>query len=124
MTFDLADVPQDLREPARLALSAAGVEDGHISVELVGERRIRELNREHRGRDEPTDVLSFPVDGAEAVAGPRELGDVVICPEHTHDLAEATVHGTLHLCGFDHERDEGEMMELQASVMRRLADAS
>ena len=122
MTLDLADVPQDLREPARLALIAAGVDDGHISVELVGERRICELNREHRDRDEPTDVLSFPVDGAEPVAGPRELGDVVICPEHTHDLAEATVHGTLHLCGFDHERDEGEMTDLQASVMRRLAE--
>jgi probable rRNA maturation factor len=124
LTLELADVPEELRAPARLALKAAGVKDGHVSVELVGERRIRELNREHRGRDEPTDVLSFPVDGAEAVAGPRELGDVIICPEHTHDLTEATVHGTLHLCGFDHERDEGEMMELQASVMRRLAEAS
>jgi len=124
LTLDLADVPEELRAPARLALKAAGVKDGHLSVELVGERRIRELNREHRGRDEPTDVLSFPVDGAEAVAGPRELGDVIICPEHTYDLTEATVHGTLHLCGFDHERDEGEMMELQASVMRQLAEAS
>ena len=60
--------------------------------------RIRELNREHRAKDEPTDVLSFPIDGAEPRSpGPRELGDVVICPEHTADLREAVVHGVLHL---------------------------
>ena len=82
---------------------------------LVDEGRIRELNREHRGRDAPTDVLSFPIDH-----GPPELGDVVICPEHTEDLTEATVHGVLHLCGMDHETDAGEMLELQAQVMAQL----
>ena len=82
---------------------------------LVDEGRIRELNREHRGRDAPTDVLSFPIDH-----GPPELGDVVICPEHTEDLTEATVHGVLHLCGMDHESDSGEMLELQARVMAGL----
>ena len=95
--------------------SAAGVGDGHLSVELVDAERIRELNRDHRGRDEPTDVLSFPIDGAGPAAGPRELGDVVICPEHTADLVEATVHGVLHLCGYDHETDDGEMLALQAA---------
>ena len=78
---------------------------------------MRELNREHRGRDAPTDVLSFPVDGAGGpVAGPRELGDVVICPEHTTDLREAVVHGALHLTGMDHETDDGEMLALQAEI--------
>ena len=67
------------------ARAAAGVEDGHVAVEFVGAERIRELNREHRGKDAPTDVLSFPVDGDGPDAGPRELGDVVICPEHTAD---------------------------------------
>ena len=62
------------------ALGAAGVDDGHLSVELVDEDRIRELNREHRDRDEPTDVLSFPIDGAGPAPGPRELGDVVDLP--------------------------------------------
>ncbi len=119
--IDIEDVPAELREPALAALAAAGVEDGHLSVELVGEGRIRELNREHRGKDEPTDVLSFPIDGGDEVAGPRELGDVVICPEHTVDLAEATVHGVLHLCGYDHETDAGEMLDLQARVMAALA---
>ena len=58
----------------------AASREGHLSVELVDAARIRELNREHRGLDRPTDVLSFPVDGAGPAAGPRELGDVVICP--------------------------------------------
>ncbi len=118
--LDLADVPQDLRAAVAATLKAAGVNEGHLSVELVDESRIRELNRGHRGRNEPTDVLSFPVDGAGAVAGPRELGDVVICPEHTEDVIEATVHGVLHLCGYDHETDKGEMLALQREVIARL----
>jgi probable rRNA maturation factor len=64
-------------------------------------------------------VLSFPIDEALALDGvPRELGDVVICPEHTADLYEAIVHGVLHLVGMDHERDAGEMLALQAELMR------
>jgi probable rRNA maturation factor len=86
----------------------------------VDAERIRQLNREHRGRDEPTDVLSFPVDESEPVIEPRELGDVVICPEHTEDLTEAVVHGVLHLCGYDHETDTGQMLALQARVLERL----
>ena len=94
--------------------------DGHLAIELVAEERIQELNREHRSKDEPTDVLSFPIDEDEPVAGPRELGDVVICPEHTQDLVEAVVHGVLHLCGYDHETDNGEMLALQDRVMESL----
>jgi probable rRNA maturation factor len=89
-------------------------------VELVDAARIRELNREHRGRDEPTDVLSFPIDGTGPAAGPRELGDVVICPEHTVDVVEATIHGVLHLCGHDHETDDGEMLAVQREILERL----
>ncbi|HEV2873645.1 MAG TPA: rRNA maturation RNase YbeY [Thermoleophilaceae bacterium] len=91
-----------------------------MAIELVDEQRIQTLNREHRGRDRPTDVLSFPVDARGPAGGPRELGDVVICPEHTQDLAEAVVHGVLHLCGYDHETDAGEMMALQDEVMEKL----
>jgi probable rRNA maturation factor len=71
----------------------------------------------HRGKDGPTDVLSFPVDENGTPAGPRELGDVVICPEHAEDLLEAVVHGVLHLTGMDHEADDGEMLALQAEIM-------
>jgi probable rRNA maturation factor len=98
----------------------AGVESGHLAIALVGEDEMRRLNREHRTIDRPTDVLSFPVDELSASPGPRELGDVVICPEHTTDLVEAVVHGVLHLCGYDHERDEGEMLGLQRRVLGSL----
>jgi probable rRNA maturation factor len=120
LTLDLDDVPADLREPVRAALEAAGVADGHLSLELVAENRIRELNREHRDRDRPTDVLSFPIDGPGPAAGPRELGDVFICPEHTADVTEAAVHGVLHLCGYDHESDDGQMLALQEKVLASL----
>ena len=82
---------------------------------------MRRLNAGHRGKDEPTDVLSFPVDGTGPAAGPRELGDVFICPEETADLAEAVVHGVLHLCGYDHETDQGQMLDLQRRVLGELA---
>jgi probable rRNA maturation factor len=118
--LDLSDVPGDLRPAVEVSLRAAGVSSGHLSVELVDDARIRELNREYRGLDEPTDVLSFPIDESEAVAGPRELGDVVICPGHSADVVEAAVHGVLHLCGFDHEADDGEMLAVQDEVMREL----
>lgn len=120
MSVELEDVPGELRRAVLATLRAVGVTDGHLSVELVGADRIRELNREHRGLDGPTDVLSFPIDGVDQVPGPRELGDVVICPEHTADLVEATVHGVLHLCGYDHEADDGEMLALQDQVMAEL----
>jgi probable rRNA maturation factor len=96
------------------------VEDGHVAIQLVDEGRMRALNREHRGRDDPTDVLSFPVDETGPAVEPRELGDVVICPQHTEDLTEAVVHGVLHLCGYDHEVDDGEMLALQARVLEAL----
>ena len=103
------------RRAAEAALEAAGMRDGHLSLAFVDR-----LNREHRGRDAPTDVLSFPIDGPGEVVGPRELGDVVICPERTEDLIEAVVHGVLHLCGYDHETDSGEMLALQARVLEGL----
>ena len=120
MSLDLSDVPAELREAVAETLDAAGVADGHLAVELVDADRIRELNRENRATDAPTDVLAFPVDGTGPVAGPRELGDVAICPEHCSDVTEAAVHGVLHLCGHDHETDQGEMLALQARVLGAL----
>ena len=117
MSLDLADVPPELRDAVERTLAAAGVADGHLGLELVDAGRIQQLNREHRAKDAPTDVLAFPVDGAGPVSGPRELGDVAICPEHCSDLTEAAVHGVLHLCGYDHEVDDGEMLALQAEIL-------
>ena len=108
----------EIERLAALAAASAGVADGHLAIEFVGPARIRELNRQHRAEDSPTDVLSFPIDGDTAApAGPRELGDVVICPEHTVELREAVVHGVLHLLGMDHEVDEGEMLVLQRELL-------
>jgi probable rRNA maturation factor len=114
-----------------LAAASAGVQDGHLAIEYVDEERIAQLNAEYRGKEGPTDVLSFPVDGANSQGGlvpydtsathggvPRELGDVVICPEHTVDLREAIVHGVLHLVGMDHETDSGEMLALQVELLK------
>ena len=100
-----------------LALASAGVGDGHVAVEFVEARRIAELNAQHRGESGPTDVLSFPIDEADAAFGPRELGDILICPPHTEDVREAIVHGALHLIGMDHETDDGEMLALQAELL-------
>jgi probable rRNA maturation factor len=105
---------------AELAAASAGIEDGHLAIEFVDSDRIRQLNREHRGRDRPTDVLSFPIDedGEPGMpAGLRELGDVVISPEDTENLREAVVHGVLHLTGMDHETDDGEMLALQRELL-------
>jgi probable rRNA maturation factor len=108
----------EVEELCALALSSAGIEEGHVAIEFVDEERIQDLNREYRGRDAPTDVLSFGVDEDAPSAGPRELGDIVICPPRTADLREAVIHGALHLTGMDHETDHGEMLALQAELMR------
>jgi probable rRNA maturation factor len=114
------DADPALHRAATAALSAAGVTDGHLAIEFVDPGQMRELNRRHRDIDAPTDVLSFPVDGTGPTAGPRELGDVVICREHTEDVTEAVVHGVLHLCGYDHEIDDGEMLAIQDQVVASL----
>jgi len=103
-----------------LAVATAAVDHGHVAVAFVEAEAIAELNVTHRGHEGPTNVLSFPVDGVDDVPGPpglRELGDIVICPEHTVDLREAVVHGALHLVGMDHETDDGEMLAVQAEIL-------
>lgn len=119
-------------ELERLCAMAAAhfqIEEGHVAVEFVDAERIAKLNLEYRGKPQPTDVLSFPIDGVGGETGhdgkddaggvPRELGDIVICPEHTADLREAVVHGMLHLLGMDHETDAGEMLALQHRLLAR-----
>jgi probable rRNA maturation factor len=105
-----------------------------LSISLVGDDEIRELNREHRALDEVTDVLSFPVDGLDPLpAGmERELGDVVISLAQARrqaaeadvtmldELTELVVHGVLHLAGLDHELDAGEMFERQDRLVETL----
>lgn len=122
---------------ARLAqriIAAAGEPEAQLSVLLVGDRRMRRLNRRYRGRDYPTDVLAFPMREAGGPASPL-LGDVVISlPQairqaegdgHSLDLELATllIHGTLHLLGYDHERGgraAERMRRKERAIMRQV----
>jgi probable rRNA maturation factor len=100
-----------------VAAAARGVRGGHVAVEFADESRMAELNRSHRGKDGPTDVLSFPIDEDGPASGARELGDIVICPARAESIEEAVVHGMLHLLGMDHETDGGEMLALQDELL-------
>ena len=92
-------------ELARRVLVAEGVDDGDLGLAFVAPDRMRELKREHLGIDEATDVLSFPIDGREELPDgvPRQLGDVVLCPQVVGEAWRAPlVHGLLHLLGHEH----------------------
>jgi probable rRNA maturation factor len=124
------------RSLANWASAALGPRIGavELAVRLVGPAESRRLNRDYRGKDKPTNVLSFPAGVATAVK-PRPLGDIVICPvvlrreareqgkaERAH-WAHLMIHGVLHLVGYDHERGEAErrrMERREVTVLRRL----
>jgi probable rRNA maturation factor len=92
-------------ELARNVLAAEGVEEGELGLLFVGPDEIRALKRDHLDVDEPTDVLSFPIDGRERLpAGvPRQLGDAVLCPQVAGERwRQPLVHGLLHLLGYEH----------------------
>ncbi len=108
------------------ALEAEGLGDGEVGVIFVDEARIAELNGAHRGKPTATDVLSFPIDGHDPLPSgmPRQLGDLVVCPAVA--IAQGTpietllVHGVLHLAGWDHETDAGEMLARQELLLQEV----
>ncbi len=108
-------------------LRAEGVTTGEVGVVIVDPAEMAALNSAHRGRDEPTDVLSFPLDGRDALPDglPRQLGDVVVCPERAEadgtPIALLLVHGALHLVGYDHEADNGDMLRRQQAIFEGVA---
>jgi probable rRNA maturation factor len=108
-------------EHAGAVLRAEGVDDGELGLTFVGADEMSALKRDHLGIDEPTDVLSFPIDGREQLPEgvPRALGDVVICPQVVgEDWRWPLTHGLLHLLGYDH----GEQMEQrEAALLGRTA---
>ena len=120
-----------LRGLARRTLRSLGVEQAEVGVLVCDDETIRSLNRHFRGKDCPTDVLSFP-SGEPQPEGPPYLGDVAISLEtaarqaadrgHSvlRELEFLLLHALLHLCGFDHERDAGEMETLEANLQREL----
>ena len=92
-------------ELARRVLAAEGVEEGELGILFVDPDEIRDLKRDHLGIDEPTDVLSFPIDARDDLPDglPRALGDVVLCPQVVGDEWRwPLAHGLLHLLGYDH----------------------
>ena len=127
------DIEVDLERWQTLAVASftdQGITAGECNLLFVDEQTIHQLNFEHRDKDKPTDVLSFPLDGADASEPDDLIGDIVICatvaaanaPQHEgqdhhrgtieDELALLVVHGVLHLLGHDHEvDDEAEIME-------------
>jgi probable rRNA maturation factor len=89
-------------------LAAEGIEEGDLGIAFATPSEVRELKARHLGIDEPTDVLSFPLDGRDELPDglPRQLGDVVLCPQVVGEEWRARlVHGLLHLLGYDHGPD-------------------
>jgi probable rRNA maturation factor len=160
---------EGLARLARLAMDCEGVQESELSILLVDEQVMMQLNRRYMGEERPTDVLAFPIDGPSPASGPPEgpagprgfaadrygddlagalddyeedeedddapwlLGDVVLCPSYAAaqarragqslraELELLTVHGILHLCGFDHAEpdDEREMRSRTEELLSR-----
>ena len=111
---------------AAKALAAIGKIESSATIAFVSDNRIRELNRQFRGIDKATDVLSFPADE------PNNLGDVAVSVETAvtqakenglsfdEEIAQLILHGLLHLSGYDHATDNGEMNRLELRLRRKL----
>jgi len=116
------------------AMKVAAAGDADVTIVFVSDRKMREINRTWRGKRGTTDVLSFPAhqDDFEKTAG-LNLGDVIISVEQAarqastnrlsfdEEIAQLILHGLLHLCGYDHETDNGEMNRLEVRLRRRLS---
>ena len=113
---------------AAKALAAIGKDESSATIAFVSDKRIRALNRQFRGIDKATDVLSFPADGPDE----SNLGDIAISAETAAtqakenglsfdgEIAQLILHGLLHLSGYDHETDNGEMNRLELRLRRKL----
>jgi len=106
--------------------------DSEFSVAFISDRRMKELNGFFRGKNSTTDVLSFPHEPDEFDNDETNLGDIVISVEQAErqakenkltleiEIKQLILHGLLHLCGYDHETDEGEMNKRELQLRRKL----
>ena len=108
-------------------------DDKNLTVAFVSDRKMRELNKQFRGKNSTTDVLSFPFEADEFDTDANNLGEIIISVEQAKrqadennltlelEIKQLILHGVLHLCGFDHETDAGEMnrreLELRDELM-------
>jgi len=132
---------EQIARVAAAALEGAGRRGASLTVAFVRDPAIRKMNRQFRGKDYATDVLSFPVANAQDEAGfslsesANFLGDMVIATDTAQrqareaghalarELSELVIHGTLHLCGYDHETDNGEMNRLELRLRKKILGA-
>ena len=125
-----------LEKIANAILELVGRDEAELSLALIGNAEMRQLNARYRHKDYPTDVLSFPIEGTVA-AESNLLGDVIISVEkarhqakerrHSLDLEMATllIHGIVHLVGYDHERsakDARAMSRVEKIIYRQLCE--
>ncbi len=113
-------------------LKAIGKPQSSATVAFVSDTKIRELNRRFRGIDSATDVLSFPDAVAERQRQGQNLGDIAVSVERAdlqakenglrfdEEISQLILHGLLHLCGYDHETDNGEMNRLELRLRKKL----
>jgi probable rRNA maturation factor len=119
----------------RAALDRIGRFDATLTITFVRDRAMRRLNRDYRGIDKPTDVLSFAYNEGEEMMADDEIehiGDVVISVETAEkyarelglsfdrEIEHLVIHGALHLAGYDHETDNGEMNRLERKLRKEL----
>ena len=120
---------------SRAALDRIGRPDAVLTITFIRDRAMRRLNRDYRGIDRPTDVLSFAYHEGEEMAvedETRHIGDVVISVETAEryarelglsfqrEIEHLVIHGALHLAGYDHETDNGEMNKLERKLRKEL----
>lgn len=126
-------VSKQWREFGEQALQVISKDGKTATIVFVSDSAIKELNRRFRGKNYPTDVLSFPIEAAPfEIENKLLLGDVVIsvqraaaqAKEHglsfSDEVRQLILHGLLHLCGYDHETDRGEMNRLELRLRKRL----
>jgi len=128
-------VRNKIKELTKRILQLLGVRADEVSIMFVSDEEMKYYNQTYRGVPEPTDVLSFPLEGL-TPEGKRNLGDIIVSLETASRQAEELghslelevkillIHGLIHLLGYDHTTDQGEMEAKEREILRRLEEDS